>query len=228
MKYPNTPVECLKCSECAKIFWRKNYFRKFQTVSCSRICQNALTKKHNTGQKRLSKTYKGELTKSYKIRNNLIPTKKKLEKTINCIVCNLEFNRKTNRKTCSRNCHMELLQGKIGHTKKFKYINPDGREITLGSSWEYVFAKFLDEQNIYWIRPKSLKWIDVDGKEKNYFPDFYIPSIDCYFDPKNPLKIQKDHHKIEYFKGKIQLFCGDLKYLKEMVRTVGNAPTQSR
>ena len=67
------------------------------------------------------------------------------------------------------------------------------KEILLDSSWELELAKRLDEQNIAWIRPNPLSWIDETGITHNYFPDFYLPDYNIFLDPKNPqaLKVQK-------------------------------------
>jgi len=66
-----------------------------------------------------------------------------------------------------------------------KYTQKDGTVVLLDSSWEEALAIRLDELNIKWIRPNSVKWIDNEGKVHNYFPDFYLIDHDLYLDPKN-------------------------------------------
>lgn len=70
--------------------------------------------------------------------------------------------------------------------------------VLLDSTWEYELAKRLDEKNIKWIRPDPIKWIDDNGLDHNYFPDFYLVDYDLYIDPKNKhaYKVQKDKIKI--------------------------------
>ena len=67
------------------------------------------------------------------------------------------------------------------------------KDILLDSSWELALAIRLDELNIKWSRPEPIKWIDIDGKERNYFPDFYLDDYNLYLDPKNTqaFKVQK-------------------------------------
>ena len=80
-----------------------------------------------------------------------------------------------------------------------KYIKLTGEIVLLDSSWEEIIAKKLDQTNIEWIRPKdTLKWIDKNNIEHNYFPDFYIPKYDLYLDPKNPIAFLNQIEKVNY------------------------------
>lgn len=80
-----------------------------------------------------------------------------------------------------------------------EYTCVDGNVIILDSSWEEIVAKRLDELNIKWYRPTvPLKWIDSTGKERNYFPDFYLTDYDLYLDPKNPIAYRTQIEKVEY------------------------------
>lgn len=69
--------------------------------------------------------------------------------------------------------------------------------VLLDSTWELELAKRLDSLSIEWIRPKPLKWVDTDGIEHNYFPDFYLPVFNLYLDPKNPQAFKVQRNKIE-------------------------------
>ena len=69
--------------------------------------------------------------------------------------------------------------------------------IWLDSTWELVLAQRLDEQNIKWIRPEPIKWVDTASREHHYFPDFYLPEYDLYLDPKNPQAVKTQKKKIE-------------------------------
>ena len=68
----------------------------------------------------------------------------------------------------------------------------------LDSTWELELAKRLDSLNIKWVRPSPLKWTDEEGRRHNYFPDFYLPELDIYLDPKN-------HHAYNVQKKKIKI-----------------------
>lgn len=69
--------------------------------------------------------------------------------------------------------------------------------VLLDSTWEVELAIRLDFLNIYWIRPDPIKWKDDFGKIHNYFPDFYLPDLDLYLDPKNPQAYRVQLRKIE-------------------------------
>lgn len=57
--------------------------------------------------------------------------------------------------------------------------------IKLDSSYEYILAKSLTENNIQWERPSYFIWEDDKQVLHRYYPDFYLPEFDVYLDPKN-------------------------------------------
>lgn len=65
------------------------------------------------------------------------------------------------------------------------YVKHDGSIVILDSSWEEALAKRLDELSVSWERPEPIQWIDLAGRTRNYFPDFYLPQQQLYLDPKN-------------------------------------------
>lgn len=69
--------------------------------------------------------------------------------------------------------------------------------VLMDSSWEVALAARLDFLGIVWIRPKPLRWADSFGIEHNYFPDFYLPDLDLFLDPKNPHVINIQRDKLE-------------------------------
>jgi len=78
-----------------------------------------------------------------------------------------------------------------------EYIKKDGTKVLLDSSWEEALAIRLDSLGINWTRPKSVKWVDTNGKTHNYFPDFYLTDYDIYLDPKNDLVYKITIEKIK-------------------------------
>lgn len=84
-----------------------------------------------------------------------------------------------------------------GHTSKQKlYFKKNNGEIVyLQSSYEIKFATLLEEQNIDWCRPNPLLWVDSDGNEHRYYPDFKVG--DKYFDTKNDYLAVVDAEKIK-------------------------------
>ena len=79
-----------------------------------------------------------------------------------------------------------------------EYVKLDGTVVLLDSSWEEILAKRLDEIFVEWIRPETpIRYFGNDGKQHNYFPDFYLPKYDVYLDPKNPMAMIAQKDKIE-------------------------------
>jgi hypothetical protein len=238
--YPNTKVYCIKCIQCTRMFWTKASGRQ----TCSKICQNLLCSKTFTGHTRKATTYRGKPTKTFLASQpDYIKPESKKKRRIqiekNCLICDTVFVTKTGkgeRRTCSKDCHYHLLGGKTGHTTHPKHTCKGGKTITLGSSWEKQIAVFLDDQDIEWIRPKSLDYIDESGKLRKYFPDFYLPQYDIYLDPKNSMKIRVDQYKLDYFQDKITLYYGRVNYIKNILvdllglepRPPGNLPAPLR
>lgn len=83
-----------------------------------------------------------------------------------------------------------------------EYKCKDGSIVVLDSSWEEELAKRLDFLNINWIRPKDpIRYLDNNGKEHSYFPDFYLPEYDILLDPKNPAALFAQKEKVDILKN---------------------------
>lgn len=76
--------------------------------------------------------------------------------------------------------------------------------IKLDSSWELIVAKRLDELNLNWYRPNiRLPYVDNDGVEKGYYPDFYVKDYKCFIEVKHPYFVEEQNKngKIDYLKS---------------------------
>lgn len=69
--------------------------------------------------------------------------------------------------------------------------------IWLDSTWELALAQRLDEQNIKWIRPNPIVWVDSENQKHHYFPDFYLIDYNLYLDPKNPQAVKVQQKKLD-------------------------------
>lgn len=59
--------------------------------------------------------------------------------------------------------------------------------IWLDSTWELALAERLDELNVQWERDVSkhkFAYVDQQGNQRTYFPDFYIPNLNLYIEVK--------------------------------------------
>ena len=66
------------------------------------------------------------------------------------------------------------------------------------SSYEVELAKNLDLNNIDWIKPSRLTYIDSNGKKHHYTADFYLPEYNLYLDPKNDYLIEHINPTLGY------------------------------
>lgn len=152
-------------------------------------------------------------------------------KRFKCVICNEFFKKKvkseiTIYQTCDEKCLLVLLSkksienpncgGETGY-KHFQY-----KDIWMDSSWEVELAKFLDLKQIEWERDRKKHmfwWIDSDGINRRYYPDFYLPKYNLYLDPKNKYKMKNDKFKIQRVVeiNGIKLICGSLDDIKKQL-----------
>lgn len=76
-----------------------------------------------------------------------------------------------------------------GRVKVFEYNG-----VKLNGMWEVDFAKYLDEYNIKWIRPKNGFEYIWENKTHIYYPDFYLSRYDLYVEVKGYVR-NKDYYK---------------------------------
>ena len=95
---------------------------------------------------------------------------------------------------------MTMIKKGYGGICKRKLIEYKGT--VLESTYEYVVAVSLDENNIKWVKTsrKDFKfpYSDPDGVTHYYTPDFYLPDYNMYLDPKNDYLISKVNPKFGY------------------------------
>ena len=67
------------------------------------------------------------------------------------------------------------------------YESPIAGKVRLDSNWEKLVAERLDNLNIEWYRPRfMLPYIDDNGNEHNFIPDFYVKQFHCFIEVKSP------------------------------------------
>lgn len=68
---------------------------------------------------------------------------------------------------------------------KFPYVFPNGSIRKMRSSWEVLYAKYLDSLNIKWLyEPKQFQL----SSGKRYWPDFYLPELNEYHEIKGYMR----------------------------------------
>lgn len=222
--YNTSPTLCKECTCALDYEHRKN---KFCSNSCAALFNNKNRKPRSIeSREKTSNALKGKL----KPRRIIDNSKHVLFCRISwnqCPVCNTMFYSKgwgIPLKCCGKTeCVVHLKVGnrpyKNGRRKIFYYFNKHQcKEVMLESTWEYELAKWLDTNNIKWIRPTYIKWFDsVKNKERLYYPDFYLPDIDLFLDPKNPTAMKIDAYKMSQVEKIIPIVYGNLDKIKQSI-----------
>ncbi len=209
--YNETPNLCLACSTPIQYDKRTNKF-------CSKTCSAS----HNNKKRSHSTETKNKISKSLSGRTyKKEPRAYSLVHLNTCTICSDQFYTKSKvRKICRKpECLAQISTNrtsKIGSTNSIYYTTKTNETVRFDSSWEYKIACYLDDNDINWIRPKiGIKWIDNSGKERFYYPDFYLPDYNIYLDPKNEQVIKKDAEKLAVVSKSIILIYGSVKYIKD-------------
>jgi hypothetical protein len=131
--------------------------------------------------------------------NILIQTIKNRKRFCNVICSNNHNNSLPEKRKKSSETAIKNNFG--GNRNKYAYGWYESKyagKVFLESSYEYKVALELDENNISWIRPKYIKWFDLNiNKDRKYYPDFYLVDYNIYLDPKNDYLITQDEEKIK-------------------------------
>lgn len=222
-EYYKNPNKCNNCNGDLSYPQRKN---KFCCSSCSVTFNNKLRGGHKEETKnKISKKLEGRTLSSKHKEKSILSLQRETQKRreqgytrfVNkqtnkkCVICDSEISyEKRYRKTCSNECSIKSKTNRkyLNGSRKTIYYNG----IILESSWELKLAKWLDERKIKWTRPEPIKWI-LEGKDKLYYPDFFLTELNLYLDPKNPYCMEKDKIKMEIISKKIDIIFGDVDYV---------------
>ena len=83
------------------------------------------------------------------------------------------------------------------------YESPIAGKMKLDSKWELLVAQRLDYLNVEWYRPRiRLPYLDNEGVEHGYFPDFYVKTFNCFIEVKSEFiaNYQNSKGKCSYIK----------------------------
>ena len=129
---------------------------------------------------------------------------------LNCNNCGILFNSKSkSKKYCSTKCktiktrgwHFKMKPGHKagglrdggGHSKVYQYIN-NMNEIMYLNKEQILVAKILDDSRLIWHRNKiGFSYVDLHGRERKYYPDFYIQDLLLFVQYKGFITEQMSH-----------------------------------
>lgn len=225
-EYKQNPTRCKTCDTEIEYDKRHN---KFCSKSCSAYYNNKLRTYSEETKRKISQANTGKKASEETKQKRMIGSHCKVFDHT-CSVCgkiSIYSISKKETKTCgARECIIHASVGRRpypnGKRKLFNYwCEEQKEEVVLESSWELDLAKWLDELNIKWIRPKHLTWND-GKKDRLYYPDFYLVDYDVYLDPKNPWAMENDKFKMKVVSKQVNIIYGDLETLKKkLLRSVG-------
>jgi hypothetical protein len=171
----------------------KNICPQCGSLCINKFCGNSCAAKFNNARRSEETFIKQKTTLKNTLKNTQKPkrqAKPEYSKFCYCIVCGSTIKYKYT-KTCSNKCYKirlsDMAKSRQVHPQNGKTVTYNG--VKLSSRFEMIVAISLDENNIKWTRPSPLKYIDPTGKQRNYFPDFYLPEYNVYLDPKNDFLI---------------------------------------
>ena len=94
---------------------------------------------------------------------------------------------------------------------RVKHIEYNG--IILDSSWEVIVAKYLDKNNIKWIKPSQGFEYIWNNNIHIYYPDFYLPKYDKYIEVKG-YKRERDLYKWKTIQNLIIISSSEINDIK--------------
>lgn len=99
-----------------------------------------------------------------------------------------------------------------GRSKKYDYESPIAGKIKVDGTWELKTCKYFDDNNYNWVRNKKrFNYVDIDGKNRTYCPDFHLIDLNMYIEVKG-YTTELDRTKWKQFPEKLEIW--DKKLLK--------------
>lgn len=82
-----------------------------------------------------------------------------------------------------------------GYSKMLPYTSKHGEEMKLNSE-EIKAAQYLDSISYIWSRNwKGFPYVDFEGEDRKFYPDFYLKDLDLYVEYKGWIT-DKMRHKM--------------------------------
>lgn len=213
---------CKRCDGEILLEWRlDSKSKKTPLLFCSRSCSNVRV--HTVEQNARKSDKLKLLYKNGDLQLKPRPAKpKKTHKERVCSFCNLPFiaQRRDNGgwpTLCSSQCYRDMKRRNARGHKNIEYNG-----VKYDSLWEIEMVKFFEAWSIKFTIPEPISWIDSKQKQRFYYSDFYVPLLDLYIDPKNPIVILQQAEKLEAISKKVLLLYGSPSFLQaELISKLG-------
>jgi ribosomal protein L40E len=226
-----------------KICPKCNAIHTLKGTYCSRKCANSRGPRTEEFKEKVRSKLKGVNHHTEEgiiqgiLAKGLFPSS--LKPNTHCVVCSKDTGTKR-RKTCSEYCYRRLIKmqsqthpncGGQKNTHRSKIMNIKGDVFIAESSYEVMLSEIFNSLNMLWVRPDFVWYTDSKGSKRRYYPDFYLPDFDIYFDPKNEYLIKTDIDKINRASKQNDIFIIvigidhiNVDVIKGLVGNRGNAP----
>ncbi len=183
---------------------------------CSRKCSNS---RIQTEELKLKKSISAKNSDKVKEANKKERTRHKKDTTTICLHCNKEiFHKAYNKRKYHKEC-WDKCSGGFRENSTIKH-----REIYNGfqmdSGAEKTFAVLLDKNYINWIKNNKtfFNYIDKKGKQRKYYPDFYLTDYNYWVEIKGKFySNENDELKLKAVGDNIELIWSSKIYLPKVI-----------
>jgi len=213
-------LSCKKCNQSYSVICTENIFlQKKYKKFCSRKCSNSRSWDEEQKNK-ISISAKN--SEKVKAANKLLRIRNKKErKIIYCLYCNEQILNATEKRKYHSDCWLKCSGGYKENSTIVHRCEYNG--IKFDSGLEKYFAIILDSINIKWIKNKTtyFEYEDVKQKKRKYYPDFYLPDYDFWFETKGKLYAQLDlnfEQKIKCLKNLKVVYPKDVKQIDKEIK----------
>jgi hypothetical protein len=124
-----------------------------------------------------------------------------------------ENTKKKLSKTIKKKIKNGTWHNSFSKSRTHKYNSKFAGEVKLHGKWELNYAKYLDDNDIHWRRPKESFYYEFNNKNGRYTPDFYLINRKIYIEIKG-YETDKDRAKWKWFPLELKVIKG--KELKKM------------
>ena len=75
---------------------------------------------------------------------------------------------------------------RVGQCKWFNHTMPGGKIVKVQGTWERAFVEWADKQGLFYTCHRGrIPYVDENGHQRSYYPDFFVNEWDCWVDVKN-------------------------------------------
>lgn len=130
--------------------------------------------------------------------------------TMTCQECSEKFivrKSETHRKYCGQACSNKNKR----HENSNRKLRSVYQGYQMDSGAELAFAQLLDQHEIKWEKnsSRSFPFVDSQGKDRLYYPDFYLPDHDYWVEIKGKRYIREDDQLRLAAVGNIELIMSN-------------------